>query len=130
MKLAKTLAVVAVVSGGAVASMACSGGSEILYIISDEAGTKLPSSSSGGSSSGGSTSSGGSSSGGSSSGGSSSGGSSSGGSSSGGMAEEGTVGQLCMTDAQCEVAGSVGDNVCSIGFFTIGYLYGDPVCVS
>jgi hypothetical protein len=44
--------------------------------------------------------------------------------------EEKTVGKLCKSDADCEVAGSVGDNVCSIGFFVIGDLYGDPVCVS
>lgn len=47
--------------------------------------------------------------------------------------EEETVGKLCKTDADCEIAGggpSVGDNRCSIGFFTIGDLYGDPVCVS
>lgn len=46
------------------------------------------------------------------------------------LPEEKTVGKLCKTDQECEVAGSVGDNVCSIGFFTIGDLYGDPVCVS
>jgi hypothetical protein len=44
--------------------------------------------------------------------------------------EEKTVGKLCTRDADCEVADSVGDNVCSIGFFTIGDLFGDAVCVS
>lgn len=41
-----------------------------------------------------------------------------------------TVGKPCTSDAQCEVPGKINDNVCSIGFFTIGDLYGDPVCVS
>ena len=47
----------------------------------------------------------------------------------GGVAEEGTVGKLCKTDADCDVAGSVGDNVCSNGFFSVGDVYTDPVCV-
>jgi hypothetical protein len=44
--------------------------------------------------------------------------------------EEKTVGKLCKSDADCEVPNSAGDNVCSLGFFVIGDLYGDAVCVS
>ena len=44
--------------------------------------------------------------------------------------EEGTVGILCKSDQDCDVAGSVGDNVCSIGFFTVGDMFTDAVCVS
>jgi hypothetical protein len=130
MKLAKTLAVVAGVCAAA-AITACSGTTEIRYIQLDDAGLPtFPGKPGKGSGTGS--------------------GSDSNGSTNptppaptgtnpakpppppdpNGFGEEKTVGQLCNTDADCEVAGSVGDNVCSVGFFSIGDLFTDPVCVS
>lgn len=46
-----------------------------------------------------------------------------------GPAEEGTVGKACDTAADCEVADSKNDNVCSKGGFATGDLFGTPICI-
>ena len=47
----------------------------------------------------------------------------------GGTPEEKTVGKECTSTADCKVAGSKNDNVCSKGGFTDGDLLGSPVCI-
>lgn len=46
-----------------------------------------------------------------------------------GPVEEKTVGKACDTTTDCNVAGSKNDNVCSKGAFSIGDLFGSPVCI-
>jgi hypothetical protein len=46
-----------------------------------------------------------------------------------GPPEEQTVGKACASVADCAVAGSKNDNVCSKGAFAIGDLFGTPVCI-
>lgn len=46
-----------------------------------------------------------------------------------GPAEEATVGKACDTSADCKVADSKNDNVCSKGGFAVGDLFGSPVCI-
>ena len=46
-----------------------------------------------------------------------------------GPAEEATVGKACDTTADCKVADTKNDNVCSKGGFATGDLFGSPVCI-
>lgn len=46
-----------------------------------------------------------------------------------GPKEEGTVGKTCDTTADCKVTDAKNDNVCSKGAFSIGDLFGTPVCI-
>lgn len=43
--------------------------------------------------------------------------------------EEATVGAECKNNDDCAVTGTTNDNICSIGAFDIGDMYGSPVCI-
>ena len=47
----------------------------------------------------------------------------------GSMPEDKKVGTLCSSSADCKVAGSVNNDVCSKGGFQDGDLFGSPVCI-
>lgn len=44
-------------------------------------------------------------------------------------AEDGTVGVECQSNDDCSVIGTINDNVCSVGAFSVGDMYGSPVCI-